>query len=136
MLHEVTSVGSDMQKLDKVADSDLEEHEIALAKYLVQHYRNSLDVRSEGILRATVDPPEVRELVNMLQWLTGGFSMFSVVDHVLGLGEVINESAEEMEALVSYVREFGANRQMVKEINYLQEQMEAADTLMGYIADG
>lgn len=124
-----------MQKLDKVADSDLEEHEIALAKYLVQYYRNSLDVRSEGILRASVDPPEVRELVNMLQWLTGGFDIFNVVEHSLGLGDVINESAKEMEALISYVREFGANRQMVKEINYLQEQMEAADTLMGYISD-
>ena len=136
MWHEVTNEEFDMQKLGKVKDSDLEEHEIALARYLVQHYRNSLDVRSEGILRAAIDPPEVRELVNLLQWLTGGFDVFSVVEHTLGLGEVINESATEMEALVSYVREFGANRQMVKEINYLQEQMEAADTLMGYIANG
>lgn len=136
MFAEGTTVGEGMQKLDKKGDSDIQDHELVLATYLVQYYRNSFDIRSEGLLMATVDPPEVRELVNMLQWIGDGFGLLDIAEHALGLSDVINESATEMRALISYVREFGANQQMVKEINYLQEQMEAADTLMEYITDG
>jgi vacuolar-type H+-ATPase subunit C/Vma6 len=125
-----------MQKLEKISHSNLEEHEIALARNLVQHYRNAFDVRSQEIMTASVDPPEVRELVNMLQWLTGGFGIFDAAEHAIGLNEIIQEGAKEMEALISYVREFGATEPLVKEINYLQEQMEAADTLMGYLTNG
>lgn len=125
-----------MNKVPKAKDSDLRPSEIYLAKCLITHYRWSFDVRSQGILKAKVDPPEVRELVNFLMWIAGGFGPIDAASHILGLQEVVKSSAKEMEALISYVREFGATQPLVKEINYLQEQMESADTLMGYLVDG
>jgi len=125
-----------MNKLPKVENSDLRPSEIYLAKCLIRYHRWSFDVRAQGILKTKIDPPEVRELVNFLMWVAGGFGPIDAGSHIIGLQEVVKSSAKEMESLVSYVREYGATQPLVKEINYLQEQMEAADTLMGYLVDG
>lgn len=124
-----------MQKLPKVSESDVKPEELLLAQYLIQHYRWSFDVRSEGELDVVVDPPEVRELLNVLMWVGKGFGFIDAGNHVIGLQDVIESSSKEMVPLISYIREFGANEPIVREVNFLQEQMEAADTLMGYITD-
>lgn len=125
-----------MNSLSKVEDSDLKPSEIYLARCLIRHHRWAFDTRSSGILNVSVDPPEVRELVNMMMWLANGFGVIDAAEHVLGLQEVITSSADEMKAMLSYIREHGATEPLVREINYLQTQMEAADTLMGYITNG
>lgn len=125
-----------MQKLSKAHNSDLKDHEIELALILIKYYRRAFDIRSQGVLNARVDPPEVRELLNMLLWVGKGFDLMQAGDHLIGLQDVIQSSSAEMEKLISYVREFGANEPIVIEINYLQGQTEAADTLAGYLFDG
>lgn len=122
-----------MQKLDKVVDSDIQEHELLLAKYLIHYHRHAFDVRSQDILNVQVDPPEVRELVNLLLWLGHGFNIVDRTEQVLGLHSVVTNSADEMKELISFIREHGALDHVVKEINFLNDQMEAADTLMGYL---
>jgi len=124
-----------MQRLPKVADKDITRSEIELAKMLVQYYRHSFDVRRAGILSAYVDPPEVRELVNLIQWLGNGFPVLSIGNHAIGLGEIIQESAKELTEMIEYIRTNGADRQIMQDLNFLQDQMEAADTLMGYLTN-
>lgn len=125
-----------MQKIPKLEANDLEEHELILARCLIQYYRHAFDVRSQGIMLIPIDPPEVRELTNMLLWLGSGFGIIQAGNHVLGLQEVVSSSADEIKALIDYAREHGVNVHLAKEINFIQEQMEAADTLMGYLTDG
>ena len=124
-----------MQRLPKVADKNITHGEMELAKMLVQYYRHSFDVRRTGILNAYVDPPEVRELVNMIQWLGNGFGSISIGNHTAGLGEIIQTSAQELREMLEYIRTNGADRQIMQDLNFLSDQMEAADTLMGYLTN-
>jgi hypothetical protein len=122
--------------LGKVQDSDLEPGDFLLARDLIRYYRHSFDVRCAGMLDVEIDPPEVRELINFLQWCGGGYDILDLGRHVLTLSEIVSTSASEMQRMVEYIRANGADRHAIAELQFVQAQMEAADTLMGYLTDG
>lgn len=123
-------------RLPKAEDSDLTREDFELARDLMRYYRNSFNVRCAGMMSAEIDPPEVRDLVNFLQWCGGGYALLDLGRHVLVLSEIVANGAEEVREMIEYVRTNGADQRVIADIQYAQLEMEAADTLMGYLVDG
>jgi hypothetical protein len=122
--------------IPKVEDSDLTSDEFVLARDLIRYHRHAFDVRCSGILPAEVDPPEIRELVNMLIWLGRGYNVFDQGRHILALSEIVSNNARESRKMIEYMRANGADARAIADLQTVQMQMEAADTLMGYLVDG
>lgn len=126
----------DENRLPKFEDSDLTPEDLELARDLIRYYRNSFHVRCAGMLDASIDPPEVRDLVNLLQWCGGGYEFLDLGRHTIVLSEIVSNGATEVREMIEYVRANGADRHILSDIQYAQLEMEAADTLMGYLVNG
>lgn len=125
------------QSIEQVELDDFEPHFIDLARLLVEFHRDSLEIRSQGFFESiSFDPPEVRELMNFLMWCGNGFNVIDRNEHVLALSVIIRRNASDIRSLIQDVRKYGATEELAYEVNYVNAQLAAADTLMGLISDG
>lgn len=117
-------------------DNDLTMPELLLTLYLIEYHRHSFSVRSQGIISSgTFDPPEVRELVNLIAWRGGGMKGIKLVQQMDGLHGMIKNNADKLKTFMSRVRDGNMSTHLLEEINQLNREIVAADALMGYIAD-
>lgn len=117
-------------------EEPLKQKELLLALYLIDYHRHAFSVRSRGLMTGIFDPPEVRELVNLVVWVGGGMKAEDKIAHMTGLHGIIINNAEEITELISRMREGNKTTRIIDRINQLNVELEAADALMGYISDG
>lgn len=118
-------------------DDRLKERELLLGLYLIEYHRHAFSVRSQGILPrdSTFDPPEVRELVNLVKWQGGGMSIPDKSAHIVGLNGIVNRNAEELKMLMSRVRDGNMSTHLLEKIDQLNIEMTAAHGLMEYLVN-
>jgi len=117
---------------------DLEMRELLLALYLIEYHRHAFSVRSIPLFSrpADFDPGEVRELVNLVMWLGNGMPELRKFAHAKGLYEIINRNAQKLEELISRAHEGNVSTHIIETIDQLNNEVVAADALMGWISDG
>lgn len=116
-------------------EEPLKARELLLSLYLIDYHRHAFSVRSRGLMTGVFDPPEVRELVNLVVWLGDGMNPQNTIAHMTGLHGMITNNAKEVEKLISRVREGNVSTHVLKRINQLNTELEAADALMRYISN-
>lgn len=124
-----------IEPLPKFGDRDITDEDIALARDLIRHHRHAFDVRCVGLLEVEVDPPEVRELTNLLVWIGNGYSFIDVGRHVVALSGIVSNNAKELREMIEYIKRSGIDTHSARRIEMLRAQMESADTLMGYLTN-
>jgi hypothetical protein len=109
--------------------------ELLLALYLIDYHRHAFSVRSRSLMTGTFDPPEVRELVNLVQWCGGGMKPAAKLSHSHGLHGIIVNNAKELEGLISRVRDGNRSTQLYEKINQLNLELDAVDALMEFLSN-
>ena len=116
---------------------DIEPHMFGLARCLIDYHRHSMSVRSQGLVtHATFDSPEIRELVNVMQWCGNGFHAIDAAQHVLALSTIIRRNGDDIKKLIAQVKQYGATERLAYEVNFAGAQLEAAYTLLGLLDNG
>ena len=112
--------------------------ELLLAIYLVDFYRYSFSVRMQGIFATggTFDPPEVRELVNLLQWCGDGLPDTMKLAHARGLQNVIKHNAKELKIHLDKMKAGTVSTHAIDAVNRLNQELTAADEMMEYLSNG
>ncbi len=124
---------------NEIADDelDIEPRMFGLARCLIDYHRHSMSVRSQGlVVHAAFDSPEVRELVNVMQWCGDGFHAIDGAQHLLALSTIIRRNGDDIKKLIVQVKQYGATDRLAYEVNFAGAQLESAHTLLRLLDNG